>query len=418
MWTVARPSKPGTDVLLVGEGATAVCVAAALLGQGHELTVLTRDAVVADAINARGLRCVGEQSSEFVRCAAGTSICRGARYGLLLLAASRRHAARQLQQALPHLTDDAVVVSFVRGLFEPELHRRGAPDIALGAVASWGASLREPAVADRTAAGGLVLGPVGGLDHPGWSCAPAPQPQQLPSEQRGSTEEAGQEPPSTGAPSFAAASVEKLRSTARLLEAVAPVTVTDNLLGARWCQIAWESVVEPLGFLAGTRVGEIARHPFALQLALEALTEAIEVAQAAKVKLEGLPGTPDLTPLALSSEQRDPAVPTAGLLEKRAWLGAVAGRYGRVRSRLLAAAEQGAPVVPRANDHISAMGENLGVGTPRQRGLAAAVRRRVETRAEPGLHLLQQACAQGGDCPSGAQGSTEERDELPPPSAP
>ena len=73
--------------------------------------------------------------------------------------------------------------------------------------------MTEPGLYDRTAAGGFTLGRIAG-------------------------------PPDAD-----------LRELAALLEAVGPVELTDNLLGARWSKLALNCAVSSLGTIGGERLG-------------------------------------------------------------------------------------------------------------------------------------------------------------------
>ena len=77
----------------------------------------------------------------------------------------------------------------------------------IGAIVAWGASMPEPGVYEKTAAGGFALGRLEG-------------------------------------------DVEKdpaLHKLATMLEAVGPVTVTKNLRGARWSKLALNAAISSMG---------------------------------------------------------------------------------------------------------------------------------------------------------------------------
>jgi 2-dehydropantoate 2-reductase len=150
-----------------------------------------------------------------------------------------------------------------------------------------------------------------------------------------------------------------LTQLARLLEAVGPVALTDNLSGVRWSKLGINCAVSTLGTISGGVLGKALKERHARRLALEILTEVVAVAQAENVVLEKVATTIDLKWLALSeSETRGLGSP--GLLAKHALLLAVGARYRRVRSSMLAAIERGRPpavdflngeIVERAQKH-------------------------------------------------------------------
>ena len=52
---------------------------------------------------------------------------------------------------------------------------------------------------------------------------------------------------------------DDVRRIAEILEAVGPVTLTENLRGARWSKLALNCAVSALGTIAGERLGPLVR---------------------------------------------------------------------------------------------------------------------------------------------------------------
>ena len=202
--------------------------------------------------------------------------------------------------ALPHLAEDAQVVVLQNGLCEDRIAAIVGADRVIGAIVAWGASMPEPGRYERTAAGGFSIGRLSGVVDPA------------------------------------------VRRVGELLEAVGPVTLTTNLQGARWSKLALNCAVSALGTIAGERLGLVVRQRRYRRLALEIMTEAVQVAKAEGITLEKVSGTLDLEWVALTEADRVASASVA-LTAKHALLLAVGLRYRRMRSSMLAAIERGRP---------------------------------------------------------------------------
>jgi 2-dehydropantoate 2-reductase len=192
----------------------------------------------------------------------------------------------------------------------------------IGAIVAWGASMPEPGRYERTAAGGFQIGRLeGGLDT-------------------------------------------DLRRIAELLEAIGPVTLTQNLRGARWSKLALNCAVSALQTIAGERLGPLVRVRKYRRLALEIMTEAVQVAKAEGVTLEKVAGTLDLEWIALSEADRN-ATASVALTAKHALLLAVGLRYRRMRSSMLAAIERKrTPAIDFLNGEVVMRGARHELPTP------------------------------------------------------
>ena len=116
--------------------------------------------------------------------------------------------------------------------------------------------------------------------------------------------------------------------------------------------------------LEWSRLGPLVRVRRYRRLALEAMTECVDVAKAEGVKLEKVAGTLDLDWIALSDEDRA-ARGSAALTAKHMLLLAVGLRYRRMRSSMLAAIERGRPpAVDFLNGEIISHGKKQGISTP------------------------------------------------------
>jgi 2-dehydropantoate 2-reductase len=261
----------------------------------------------------------------------------------VLLAVQPPQVEAAATSVLGALSRSGQMVCFQNGLCEERVARLVGPERVVGGVVAWGASMVEPGVYERTSAGGFSLGVLPGGDD------------------------------------------SRLAELARLLEAVGPVTTTNNLAGVRWSKLALNCAVSTLGTLGGERLGALLRLRFVRRLALEIVTEVVLLAQAEGIRLEKVAGTIDLEWLALAAEER--ARSSMSLATKHALMMAVGARYRRLRSSMLSALERGrAPAVDFLNGEVTERAKRRGLEAPvneRARELVWAVARgeRASSRA-------------------------------------
>jgi 2-dehydropantoate 2-reductase len=310
-------------ILVVGAGAIGGVVAGTLLSAGHDVSVYTTNRGIADAVRQHGFRLKGETAARHSRPLKAGDVHDEMPHGAfdyVLLAVQPPQVEDAARSAASSLSHVGRVVCFQNGLCEERIARTIPREAVIGAVVSWGASMVEPGVYDRTSQGGFTLGRLDGAPD-------AP-----------------------------------LRALAELLKCIGVVRITDNLIGARWSKLAINCAISTLGTIGGDRVGPLLRKRFVRRLALDIMSEATAVAAVHEVRLERVAGALDLDWLALTEAERQK--PRLGLAAKHAVLLATGLRYRRLRSSMLAAIERGRPpAVDFLNGEIVERGELSGVDT-------------------------------------------------------
>jgi 2-dehydropantoate 2-reductase len=323
-------------ILIVGVGSLGGTIAGSLLAFSRELisdlVPLTSNPDILAATRQHGFRLQGLEETVTAEGAATDTIPEGAGpFDWIILATQPPQVEEAARSVAEHLAADGAMVCLQNGLCEERVARLVGRQRVVGAVVGWGASSPEPGVFERTSAGGFTIGRLDGTDDP------------------------------------------RLMQLASLLEVVGPVTITDNLAGARWSKLALNSAVSTMGTIGGDRLGVLMRFRFVRRMVLEIITETVRVAQAQGVKLEKIAGTLDLEWLALTAEEQSTWGSTS-LVTKHAMLLAVGTRYRRLRSSMLAAIERGRPpAVDFLNGEVIRHGERLGIPTPANTAAAAMV---------------------------------------------
>jgi 2-dehydropantoate 2-reductase len=340
-------------VVVVGCGGVGGVVAARLTRAGVDVTPVTGNEEIARALAQNGFHITEFDRSRWnvapsrppvVALAGGEP---GAPFDVAIMCTKATTLVDATRAVLPHLTPDAPIITCQNGLPEELAAGQAGIERVLGCVVVFGATMTAPGEYQLTSKGALQLG------------RPSPQsPQTAPA--------------------------------AGLLEAVAPVTVVHNLLGARWSKLALNCATSTIGAIGGDRLGPLLRRRFVRRLVLELWTEVAAVALASKVRLEPIGGTLDIRKMALTSTEQRLVLGSPKLAWKHAILVAVGTKYRRMRSSMLIALERGrVPEIDYLNGEVCRRGHDLGLPTPVNDRLVTAVKSIQEGRERSSIDLLK-----------------------------
>jgi 2-dehydropantoate 2-reductase len=337
----------GQKYCVVGSGGIGGIVAALLSETGQDVTAVTKNEGIAESLRARGFQLRGDGQPRAVPGKVSVGVPEGETYDYVILATQPPDVERAARELLPQLAADGRVVCLQNGLCEDRVASIVGKERTLGAVVAWGAAMPEPGVYDRTAQGGFTLGRMDGSHDP------------------------------------------RAEELARALECIGPVELTQNLQGKRWSKLAINCAISSLGTLGGERLGALMPHRFVRRLALEIMTEVVEVAKAEGVKLEKVAGTIDLPFIALTEEDRV-ASGSPSLVAKHGLLLAVGFRYRRMRSSMLSAIERGrTPAVDFLNGEIVSRGRARGLDVKVNERVQEMVWELAEKKRAPGMAALE-----------------------------
>ncbi|MDQ3263827.1 MAG: 2-dehydropantoate 2-reductase [Myxococcota bacterium] len=343
----------GERILIVGGGGIGGVIASNLVEQGHRVSLAVRRKEIAQRISEHGLVLRDEHGQRTIRGELEVLLDppEGGEFDFVLLTTQPNQVEEAARATAGLLGAHGVMVCFQNGLCEERVAQVVGEDRVLGAVVSWGASTHGPGSYERTSAGGFMLGRLSGAED------------------------------------------ERIGRLALLLESVGPVDTTSNLRGARWSKLAMNAAISSLGTIGGERVGRLLVHRFIRRLALEVMTEAVEVAAAEGVTLEKVSGTVDLHWISLNSaERQSPGSPS--LVAKHSLLLAVGARYRKLRSSMLAAIERGRePPIDFLNGEVVEHGKRRGVPTPVNAAVVDLVRAIANKQETSSLETLKRLYA-------------------------
>jgi 2-dehydropantoate 2-reductase len=344
---MALPERP--RIAVVGTGGIGGVVAEGLTRAGHAVTAVTGNAAIAEALNRDGYRVTDvDDRVHTTPVSAPARVEAGAQDGpfeLCVVTTKATTLREALQKISPRLAPGAPVVVCQNGLPEGIAAEVMGPGRVVGAVVIFGASMLAPGVYERTSKGGFKLG------HDG---VPGPA----------------------------------LQPVAQVLSAVSPAVVETNFAGARWSKLAINCATSTLGAIGGDRLGALLRRRFVRRLVLELWTEVVAVGHAQGVHFLPVAGA-HFDKLTLSPAERRHTFGSPALAAKHAVIMAVGMKYRRQRSSMLIALERGrTPEIDYLNGEVVRRGRALGVPTPVNARLVAAVMDIVDGRETSSLlHL-------------------------------
>jgi 2-dehydropantoate 2-reductase len=342
----------------MGCGAIGGVLTACLAETGQDVTVVTTNETIHAAIAARGLKLVGEGAPRHVPLSSSFRASIGVpgatdieKFDYVLLATQPPQVEEAARMAAPLLADGGAMVCLQNGLCEERVAKIVGEHRVVGGVVAWGATMPEPGLYERTAPGGFTLGRITSDAH------------------------------AVLGPSH--------DGLVRALEAVGAVEMTENLRGKRWSKLAINCAISSLGTIGGDRLGALMQHRMVRRLALEIMTEVVDVSRKENVRLEKVSGTLDLSWIALDENERRVAG-SPSLVAKHGLLLAVGFRYRRMKSSMLSAIERGRmPAVEFLNGEVVDRARRHGVPAPVNERVRDAVWSIAQGKAKPSLDTLR-----------------------------
>lgn len=164
--------------------------------------------------------------------------------GLILLAVKAQATAAALEQIVPHLTEQSVVVSLQNGLNEEIIAARIGAERTIGCLLNWAADWIGPGRIRFGGRGSFMLGELNGTMTP------------------------------------------RLRDLASMLSVVMPVQTTSNIWGYLWAKTCYGSLLFATALTDETVYDVVERSSHIQHMLVRLVAEAMTVAESAGVKLE------------------------------------------------------------------------------------------------------------------------------------
>ncbi len=304
-------------ICVIGAGAIGGVTAAYMAKAGLDVTLVTKHPEIAAIANGNGLSISGVKGAECIRVPAVAAIDElGSGYELCLIATKAYDMPACAKQVLPHLTDDALVVSMQNGICTDALSDVVGVSHTVGCVIGFGATMKAPGELEMTSTGEFVIG--------------------LPDKSR-------------------PALLEELRQA---LSAVVPARISDDIYAELYSKLIVNACITALGAVCGLYLGEMMQRKDARRIFLGVIAEAVRVADAMGLTIPPYGGKLDYHKLMQGSGAVD-------RLRRHLTIRVVGMKYSKLKSSSLQSLERGRPTeIQYFNGYIVHKGAEVGVACP------------------------------------------------------
>jgi 2-dehydropantoate 2-reductase len=335
-----------TRIAILGSGAIGSVVGGLLTKAGHDVTLVDQWPEHIEAMKKIGLRLSGTCGEHVVPVRALhlhelQSV--DAPFDAIFLAVKSYDTEWAAQLALHYVNArDGIVVDFQNGINDQRVAAIVGRERTLGCVIAISAGMYEGGHAIRTDTGqvGFYVGELDGRETP------------------------------------------RVQELARVLSGVALTKVTTNLWGQRWSKLAVNCMGNALAGLSGLGSAELRLEPGPRRVSIQLGAEVVRVGRAHGHTIEPLIGGIDAQRVVDAAEGR-------GLAEVEADLAAEAKRRTGGRPSLLQdVMKRRRTEVDHLNGHVSAEGRKLGIATPFNDAIVAAVHAHPVGQLTPSIKHL------------------------------
>jgi len=326
-------------ILIEGIGSIGGVIAGELIRAGYDPALVTGNPEISAAIKRNGLSVSTPEEQFTVPARPVTSLQEldpGTRFDVALLVMKAQSAVQAARDTVRFLEPEAgFVVTCQNGIVEDVVADAIGTRRVVAGIIGWGGTMHRPGVVERTGPGAIHLGELDGMK------------------------------------------TERIKGLARVLKAVTPVVVTDNIQGAQWSKLAINCTITTIGALTGENLGALLKDGKARQAFLGLYREVIDTALALGVRLERIAVDPMLLY----------APGNSGVLTRlfKDLLVRVVGRkYGKLKSSSLQSLERGRKTeIDFLNGYVVEQALKAGVPTPLNQCLTRMIQEIEQGRRRP-----------------------------------
>ncbi len=301
------------NILVIGAGAVGGIVAAVLKKNDYNVQLVTKYQEVADIANSKGLHIYGHCGNHHVKVPSIARVMNlKVRPDYVFIATKAKDMAEAARNILPFLYDNCKIISLQNGIVEEELAKIVGEERTIGCTVGWGATMHENAELEMTSGGEFVIGYLS-------------KPQD-----------------------------KALLAIKAMLNPIAPVTISENILSDLYSKLIINSCISTLGAICGLPLGKMLSKRKIRKIFLTIIEEAIAVSDAMNLKVNPYSGKLDYYKLLQWSKTR-----------QHVFLMAFGNKYRKlISSSLQSLLRGGKTEVLWFNGYIRDKGVELKVETP------------------------------------------------------
>ncbi|MCQ2409515.1 MAG: ketopantoate reductase family protein [Clostridia bacterium] len=240
------------DYAVYGAGSLGLIFSAFLAKNGEKFDLIDRNTKSISAIKEKGIKVCGKVDFvQNVSCCLDTEVEK--KYDIIFLYTKQINNVQTIEKIAKFLKEDGVICTMQNGLPEKDVAKVIGDKRAYGCAVGWGATRLEPGVSELT-----------------------------------SENERACLAFSYG--SFDGHKDAYLEEIGRILNVMGDAHLEENFIGARWAKLLINSAFSGLSAVTGATFGEVAKRKDSRKIAQLVIKECIDVAKAAKIKIEPVQG--------------------------------------------------------------------------------------------------------------------------------
>ncbi|MDA0823844.1 MAG: 2-dehydropantoate 2-reductase [Proteobacteria bacterium] len=236
-----------TRILIQGVGGVGGLIAGELLRAGADVTLVTGNPAITEAINQRGIRVKTPDDEFYVAATAYSSIAHIPalkNFDCAYLTMMATNVIEGAEAAAPRLTENGYFVAFQNGFVEEAIGEAVGVHRVISATVALGSTMVSPGVYQRTTQGRLIVGELDGRSS---------------------------------------ARLDDLQTT---LSAIIDTEISRNIVGVLWGKLIWNGAVSCLCAVSGKTLGELFDCAIGRELFLLAFRESVDTARAQNIEIE------------------------------------------------------------------------------------------------------------------------------------
>ncbi|WP_159448132.1 ketopantoate reductase family protein [Papillibacter cinnamivorans] len=233
-------------IALMGAGSLGTTLGAFLSKAGYDIILVDAYKAHVDVLNETGAHIIGA-IDEVIPVKACYADAMEGTFDLFIYMAKQTYNDVAIPQMLAHSHDKTIIVTCQNGLPEPGVAKYFPKERVMGAPIAWGGIFQGPGCTYLTVAPDKMFCTIG---------------------------------------TYTGEHTSQLEEVAKILSAGNAVTVSDNLMGLRWCKLTLNACFSGVSTITGCNFGEIIQDPELMRLVAYIGRECVLTAKAGGVKME------------------------------------------------------------------------------------------------------------------------------------